>query len=396
MHQRLYMSDDSRYLRLGVDSRKKVVELFEKLIPNILPGAFTPVCRDDEREGRGLILHLDGAGSKPIISYLCYREFGEGGWFKGLSQDVLAMNIDDVITVAAQPTLFADYIAVNPFQIPKDEVIVELAEGFRKTLELLSSYQKSFRIAPAFAGGETADLPDQVRTLDVVGALFAALDLEKSPKLNNIRAGDLIIGLRSDGRAVYEHKENSGIMCNGISLARHVLLRREYYQRYPEIGEPEIAEKYSGRFSLDSFIDELDMSVAEALLSPTRIYAPIIAEIITRNPEGIKAMCHNTGGGLAKIKRIGRGVRYVKDNLPELSPIFKLIQREGKISWREMYETFNMGIGLEIIVEKGREDEIIQMAEKYKVTAQVIGKIESTENQANEVVIKSRHGIFIH
>jgi phosphoribosylformylglycinamidine cyclo-ligase len=107
-------------------------------------------------------------------------------------------------------------------------------------------------------------------------------------------------------------------------------------------------------------------------------------------------MCHNTGGGLAKIKRIGRGIRYVKDNLPELSPIFKLIQREGKISWREMYETFNMGIGLEIIVEKGREDEIIQMAEKYKVTAQVIGKIESTENPANEVVIKSRHGIFIH
>jgi len=390
------MSGDSKYLRLGVDSKKKGLELFESLIPNILPGAFTPVCRDDEREGRGLILHLDGAGSKPIISYLCYREFEEWGWFKGLSQDVLAMNIDDVIKVAAQPILFADYIAVNPFRISKNEIIAELAEGFRKTFELLSNYQKNFRITPAFAGGETADLPDQVRTLDVVGALFAVFDLEKSPKLNNIKAGDLIVGLRSDGRAVYENRENSGIMCNGISLARHVLLKQEYYRCYPEIGEPEIAEKYSGRFSLDSFIEELDMSLADALLSPTRIYAPIVAEIIMRGLEGIKAMCHNTGGGLVKIKRIGKGIRYVKDNLPEPSPIFKLIQREGRVSWREMYETFNMGIGFEIIVEKGHEDEIIQIAEKYKVISQVVGRIESAEKSTNELVIKSKHGTFIY
>jgi len=185
-------------------------------------------------------------------------------------------------------------------------------------------------------------------------------------------------------------------MCNGISLARHVLLKREYYQCYPEIGEPEIAEKYSGRFSLDSFIEELDMSLADALLSPTRIYAPIVAEIIMKGLEGIKAMCHNTGGGLVKIKRIGKGIRYVKDNLPEPSPIFKLIQREGRILWREMYETFNMGIGFEIIVEKGHEDEIIQIAEKYKVISQVVGRIESAEKSTNEVVIKSKHGTFIY
>ena len=230
----------------------------------------------------------------------------------------------------------------------------------------------------------------------MVGALFAVFDLEKSPKLNNIKAGDLIVGLRSDGRAVYENRENSGIMCNGISLARHVLLKQEYYQCYPEIGEPEIAEKYSGRFSLDSFIEELDMSLADALLSPTRIYAPIVAEIIMRGLEGIKAMCHNTGGGLVKIKRIGKGIRYVKDNLPEPSPIFKLIQREGRVSWREMYETFNMGIGFEIIVEKGHEDEIIQIAEKYKVISQVVGRIESAEKSTNELVIKSKHGTFIY
>jgi len=392
--QRSCVKPDSKYLRLGVDSRKRGVELLERLIPNLLPGAFTPICPDQERADRGLILHVDGAGSKPIISYLCYRELGEGGWFEGLSQDVLAMNIDDVIAVAAQPTLFADYIAINPIHAPKDEVISELAEGFKKVLETLSRYQRKFRITPTFAGGETADLPDQTRTLDVAGALFATIDLQKALKPDKLREGDVIIGLRSDGRAIYEQKENSGIMCNGISLARHLLLKREYHQRYPEIGEPALKEGYSGRLSIDDFIDELGMTLAEALLSPTRIYAPIIAEIILRSPDGVKVMCHNTGGGLTKIMRVGRGIRYIKDDLPEPSPIFKLIQREGKVSWREMHEVFNMGVGFELVVEKDHADDVIQLAEKYKVSAEIIGRIELTREPANEVVIKSRYGSF--
>lgn len=388
------MKPGSKYLRLGVDSRKRGVELLESLIPNLFPGAFTPICQDQERAGKGLILHVDGAGSKPIISYLCYRELGGGGWFEGLSQDVLAMNIDDVVAVAAQPTLFADYIAINPIHVPKDEVISELAEGFRKALETISSYQREFRITPTFAGGETADLPDQIRTLDVAGALFATIDLKKALKPDKLGEGDVIVGLRSDGRAVYERKENSGIMCNGISLARHVLLKREYHQRYPEVGEPALKERYSGRFSLDDFIDELDMTLAEALLSPTRIYAPIIAEIILRSFDEVKIMCHNTGGGLTKIMKVGKGIRYVKDDLPEPSPIFKLIQDEGKVSWREMHEVFNMGVGFELVVEEGCADDVIQLAEKYKVSAEIIGKIELTREPVNEVVIKSRYGSF--
>jgi len=394
--QRSYVKPDSKYLRLGVDSRKRGVELLEKLIPNLLPGAFTPVCPDRERADKGLILHVDGAGSKPIISYLCYRELGGGGWFEGLSQDVLAMNIDDVIAVAAQPILFADYIAINPIHVPKDEVISELAEGFKKTLETLSRHQNGFKITPTFAGGETADLPDQTRTLDVAGALFAILDLQKAPKPDKLRDGDVIIGMRSDGRAVYEQKENSGIMCNGISLARHVLLKREYHQRYPEIGEPALREGYSGRFSIGDFIDELNMTLAEALLSPTRIYAPVIAEAILKGLDGIKVMCHNTGGGLTKILRVGRGIRYVKDRLPEPSPIFKLIQREGKVSWREMYEVFNMGVGFELVVEKDYADDVIQLAEKYKVPAEILGRIELTREPVNEVVIKSGYVIFTY
>ncbi|RLG03473.1 MAG: hypothetical protein DRN61_04740 [Thaumarchaeota archaeon] len=136
------------------------------------------------------------------------------------------------------------------------------------------------------------------------------------------------------------------------------------------------------------------MTLAEALLSPTRIYAPIIAEMILRSLDGVKIMCHNTGGGLTKIMRIGRGIRYVKDDLPEPSPIFKLIQREGKVSWREMHEVFNMGVGFELVVEKDHADDVIQLAEKYKVSAEVIGRIELTREPANEVVIKSRYGSF--
>ena len=389
-----YVEPASKYLRLGVDSRKRGVELLDKLIPNILPGSFTPVCPDHERKDRGIILHVDGAGSKPIISYLCYKEFGESGWFEGLAQDVLAMNIDDVMAIAAQPILFADYIAINPIKLSKEQVLDELSRGFAETLETLMELQGGFRIAPAFAGGETADLPDQMRTLDIAGALFAILDLDKAPRQAELKDGDLIIGLESGGRASYEHKENSGIMCNGISLARHALLKREYLERYPEIGEPDIKEAYSGRFSLDDYIEELDTTLAEALLSPTRIYAPIIAEILTKNPSTIKLMCHNTGGGLTKSLRLGKGVRYVKDRLPEPNPIFKLIQSEGRIDWREMYEVFNMGVGFELIVEKEYADDLIQIAEKYSVAARIIGRIELLKEPMNEVIVKSRYGVF--
>jgi len=387
--------NEGRYLELGVDVYKRGIGHFLKVIPNLFPYAFTTVVLDPEDKNKGLILHVDGAGSKPIIAYLCYKEMEGHDWFKGLAQDVVAMNVDDIIAVGATPIVFADYIALNAIRIPRDIVLKEISSGFKEVFDKLSAIEREFRITPIFAGGETADLPDQTRTLDVVGALFARIKLNQVIDGSKITEGDVIVGLRSGGKAKYEDKENSGIMCNGLTLARHTLLKHEYYKKYPEIGEELIKRKYYGMHSVDEYIDELGMTIGEALLSPTRIYAPIIAEIITRYHDYVKGLCHNTGGGLTKILRLGSGIRYVKDNLPEPDPIFKLIQREGKVSWREMYQVFNMGIGFEIIVPRDVADDIISISEKYGVGAQVIGRVERSHGE-NELLIKSKYGKFLY
>ena len=169
--------NERRYLELGVDVYKRGIGHFLKVIPNLFPYAFTTVVLDPEDKNKGLILHVDGAGSKPIIAYLCYKEMGGHDWFKGLAQDVVAMNVDDIIAVGAKPIVFADYIALNAIRIPRDIVLKEISSGFKEVFDKLSAIEREFRITPIFAGGETADLPDQTRTLDVVGALLSLIHI---------------------------------------------------------------------------------------------------------------------------------------------------------------------------------------------------------------------------
>ncbi|RLE49356.1 MAG: phosphoribosylformylglycinamidine cyclo-ligase [Candidatus Methanomethylicota archaeon] len=384
------------YRELGVDAQKRDVKIFEQMLTPLFPKAFTVAFKDPENV-KGLILHLDGAGSKPIIPYLCYKETGEIGWFKELAQDVVAMNVDDVMTLGAKPILFADYIAINTFKLPRAEVLQVLSQGFNEVLNLLKNLTShlNFKVSPIFAGGETADIPDQVRTLDVVGAVFAKVDLNKAITCEKITEGDVIIGLRSDGKAKFENKHNSGLMCNGITLARHVLLSKEYELKYPEISEPS-KRGYHGKFRLTDYLDEVEMTLAEALSSPTRIYAPIIAEILDKAWGDVKGMVHITGGGLTKILRIGANLRYVKDALPPTPPIFKVIQREGRVSWEEMFSVFNMGVGFEIIATKSVVDEVIDVVEKWGIEAQVIGHVEKSSYSSNELIIKSVYGDFYY
>jgi phosphoribosylformylglycinamidine cyclo-ligase len=207
-----------------------------------------------------------------------------------------------------------------------------------------------------------------------------------------ISPGDPIVGLRSSGKSKYEKYENSGIMCNGLTLARHCLLSKMYVEKYPEVRSPEVKD-YFGRFKLDTSVPELGMSVGEALLSPTRIYLPIALEVLKKTR--VKAMVHNTGGGLTKSLRIGNNIKYIKNNLPEPDPIFKLILSECKEEPREIYRSFNMGIGFEIIVEKGSEDEVLSISEKFGVEAQVIGYCEKS-SIGNSVVIESKFGKFMY
>jgi len=379
-------STPSRYGSLGVDVSKKGIEAIRSITDDLFPGSFCSVVRHPADPDRGVILHEDGAGSKPIVSYICYRETGEPKWFEPLAADVVAMNVDDVVCVGGKPIAFSDYVALNALTVKKEDLLGGLARGFSKTFATL----RSLGAEVLFGGGETADLPDIISTFDVSGTVYGEVPLKKVITGNEIAPRDVIVGLRSGGGCSYEEGENSGLMCNGITLARHSLLTREYLKKYPEIGCKEV-KGYYGRFKVDSHIPELGTTLSEALLSPTRIYLPIALEVL--KSVGVKAMVHNTGGGLTKCKRLGRKIRYVKDDLPEPDPIFTLIQRESKADWGEMCQDFNMGIGFEVIVDKGDEESVLRISKKFGVGAQVIGRCERSIS-GNTVLIKSRLGKF--
>jgi phosphoribosylformylglycinamidine cyclo-ligase len=368
------------YSKLGVDVRKRGIESFSKLIRSDFPRAFCPVLRIGNQ---ALVLHTDGVGSKPVQAYLQWRETSETKWFD-LSQDLLAMNLDDAVCTGCGNFLFVDYVALNPLRVPKQELLGRLAEGFGRLGEWLGELGVSFTML----GGETADLPDQLKTFDLAGTVLA-MDSPRSIVSGEVRAGDVIIGLRSGGRSKYEKKENSGIMCNGITLARHCLLKPDYAEKYPEIADG----KYCGRFSTDQHVEELGMTVGEAVLSPTRIYTPLLLRLLRKFRGGISGLVHNTGGGLTKCLRIGEHLTFIKDQLPSPDPLFLLIQREGGVSWREMHQVFNMGVGFEIYAGRDCVDGILSECGRFGVEASVIGRCERGRGRSR-VVLKTKFGKF--
>lgn len=381
------MSSKSKYAEAGVDVRKRGIEAFREVLENLTPQSFCVVVKDPDLSDYGLVTHTDSAGSKPIQAYLNWKETDSIDWFRGLAQDVLAMNLDDIICVGAKPINFVDYIALNPFRVPRVELLKVLSSGFRECLNLLRRYG----INILFSGGETADLPDQIQTIDISGTINGRVKLSMVISGERIKPGDLIIGLRSGGKTKYEKRENSGIMCNGLTLARLCLMSKEYQRKYPEISAGE--RGYYGRFRVDQYLDELGMTVGEALTSPTRLFAPVIMKILDKYGEYISGLIHNTGGGQTKCLRIGRNIHYVKDDLFEVDPIFRLIQRESGESWRAMFEDYNMGVGFEIIADREVAEEILSISEGFGLEARIIGRCEKSEG-SNKVTIISPFGKF--
>jgi phosphoribosylformylglycinamidine cyclo-ligase len=380
----------SRYRKLGVDVRKPGIDSFKRAVENLYPGAFCVVQRDPGDPETGIVTHTDSAGSKPIQAYLHYRETGDPSWFKGLAQDALAMNVNDLLCVGASPVTFVDYVAFNTLEIDRLHLLSALAEGFADCLDTL----KVEGVDLMFAGGETADLPDLLRTLDVCVSIFGRARLSEFITGEGIEPGDVIIGLRSGGTVRYEEGVNSGIMSNGHTLARTTLMKPGYVEKYPEISHPSRG-RYRGRFSYDDYLEELGMTVGEALLSPTRLYAPIARKVLDEVGGGIHGMVHNTGGGQTKCIRLGSGVKYVKDSLPDPDPIFKLIQREGRVEWREMYQDFNMGLGYEFIVPPESTEDVLSICEGYDIGAMVIGRCKKGE-EGNTLNITSEYGNFTY
>ncbi|MBT4320503.1 hypothetical protein HOD50_07750 [Candidatus Bathyarchaeota archaeon] len=378
----------SRYEELGVDIKKKGIESFKSVVENLYPDAFCVIQRDPHDPGMGLVTHTDSAGSKPIMSYINYKETRDASWFGGLAQDALAMNINDLVCVGADPVTFVDYVAFNTLLIDRVELLKALSASFGDCLDVLNSENTPVM----FAGGETADLPDLLRTIDVCVTMFGRMPLTNVISGDNIRPGDVVIGVRSGGTIRYEKGENSGIMSNGQTLARTSLMTSEYVRKYPEISHP-AKGRYTGSFKYDDYVDELGSMVSEALLSPTRLFSPIALKVLGKHHGAVHGMVHNTGGGNTKCLRMGKGINYVKDSMPDPDPIFELIKKESGVTWEEMYQDFSMGVGFEFIVDPESAEDILSVIEGYGVGASIIGKCLEAEDH-NTLKIESSKGSY--
>jgi len=367
----------SLYDQLGASATKDDVHAAVAATdPGLFTTAFCRIASDVLAGDPGWcsLSHADGAGTKAIVAYLAFRETGDPKWFRGLAQDALVMNLDDMACVGAVDRfLMVNTIARNGKLIPS-AAIAEIINGF----EDCRRHWKEFGIDIVATGGETADLGDSVRTLVVDAALTARLKRNQVIDAGRIEPGLAIVGLSSTGRAWYEDSINSGIGSNGLTLARHVLLHRDYREKYPESVAPETVSSltYRGKYKLTDEPSGWGMSVASALLSPTRTYAPIIKQTLAALGDRVRGVIHNTGGGLGKSLRFGKNVHYIKDALFETPPLFSAIADAG-VSADEMCRTFNMGCRLEVYVPPNDAKTVVEISERFGVAAKMIGRCEA-------------------
>jgi phosphoribosylformylglycinamidine cyclo-ligase len=366
----------SLYEQLGASATKADVhDAVAGTDPGLYPTAFCRIGTDvlgDDPEWCS-IAHADGAGTKAVVAYLAFRETGDARWFRGLAQDALVMNIDDMACVGAVDRfLMVNTIGRHARLIPGNAV-AEIIAGF----EDCRRHWRQFGIEVAATGGETADLGDSVRTLVVDAALATRMPRRRVVDAGNIEPGLAIVGLSSTGRAWYEDSINSGMAANGMTLARHILLHGDYRRDYPESVAPDTdpALAYRGRFKLGDGPPRLGMTVAAALLSPTRTYTPILKQVLATLGDRVRGIIHNTGGGLGKCLRFGRNVHYVKDDLFETPSLFRLIAEQG-VSPLEMARTFNMGCRMEVYVSPADAGTVVEISERFGVAARVVGRCE--------------------
>ena len=384
----------SVYNKLGVSTEKEDVEraLEKTKIEELYSGSFCKILSDPQESDYALCLHEDGAGSKSIQAYIHWKETGDASVFRGIAQDATVMNTDDMLCIGATNFVIADTIARNSKNVSGD-VISEVIAGFSELCKKMSTSKTPV----SFAGGETADLNDQTGTIIVDATAFSRMKKENVINGFEVAPGDLIVGISSSGKATYEDCENSGIGSNGLTLARNCLMKRDYLSKYPEISCQDRSNTalYSGRFAFDDFEDSLDMTVGEAILSPTRTYLPILSETLDKMRPEISAFVHVTGGGQSKTAKVGKGIEYVKNNLFEPSPIFKLIQQESGESWRDMHRDFNMGHRMEVIVKTSDAvEQLVSLCEKFNIEAKQIRFCRKSETGKNKVVVESQFGKF--
>jgi len=390
------MSQDisKRYAQRGVSASKEDVHnAIKNIDKGLFPKAFCKIVPDflTHDEEYCLIMHADGAGTKSALAYMYWKETGDVSVWKGIAQDALIMNIDDLLCVGVTDNIMlSSTIGRNKNLIP-GEVISAIING---TEELISEL-KNFGVTIHSTGGETADVGDLVRTIIVDSTVTARM--KRSDVIDNahIQAGDVIVGLASYGQATYEKEYNGGMGSNGLTSARHDVFHKYLAERFPESFDAAVPEDlvYSGKRKLTDKVENSPLDAGKLVLSPTRTYAPIIKEILSKyNNKSVHGMVHCSGGAQTKILHFIDNLHIIKDNMFSIPPLFKLIQEQSKTNWKEMYQVFNCGHRMEMYVSPEIAENIIEISKSFNVDAQIIGRVEAYETK--KLTIKSEFGIF--
>ena len=391
------MSAES-YLSRGVSPTKDEVKAAVKnQDKGVFPGAFAKLIPDLAGDPEYCTaIHADGAGTKSSVAYLMYKETGNYDWFKGLAQDSVVMNTDDLACVGAYKNLsLSNTIGRNAHRVD-GKAIAKVIEGYDEMIKKLND----LGINISMCGGETADVGDLVRTLIVDSTIVARAKREDVINAANIKGGDIIVGLASFGQATYEDAYNSGMSSNGLTAARHMLLSKYYAENFKESYSETIPEDkaYCGKFRLTDTLPGTDITVGQAILAPTRTFLPVIASVLDKYRTNVDGIIHCTGGGQGKCGDFGKSVRYIKDNLFEFPPLFKAIYESGQIPMKEMFQVFNCGHRIEFYVDSEEAAQgIIEIAKSFNIEARVVGHVEALpEGSANEVIIRHEGEEYVY
>ncbi len=384
---------DIRYNLRGVSAGKEEVHnAIKNVDKGLFPQAFCKIVPDylTGDPEYCIVMHADGAGTKSSLAYMYWKETGDVSVWKGIAQDALIMNIDDLLCVGATENILLSSTIGRNKNLITGEVIAAIINGTEELLDTL----RNQGIGIYSTGGETADVGDLVRTIIVDSTVVCRMKRSEVISNHTIQGGDVIVGLASYGQASYETEYNGGMGSNGLTSARHDVFSKELAAKFPESYDAAVPEElvYSGSKKLTESVDGVPLDAGKLVLSPTRTYAPVIKKILDEQRANIHGMVHCSGGAQTKVLHFVENVHVIKDNLFPIPPLFKMIQEESKTDWKEMYKVFNMGHRMEIYVSPDYADAIIQISKSFGIDAQIIGRVETFEGK--QVTVSSEVGKF--
>ena len=386
---------DVRYNLRGVSASKEDVhKAIKNVDKGLFPQAFCKIVPDylGGDEDYCVVMHADGAGTKSSLAYMYWKETGDVSVWKGIAQDALIMNIDDLLCVGATENILLSSTIGRNKNLITGEVIAAIINGTEELLTELKNYGVNIHST----GGETADVGDLVRTIIVDSTVVCRMKKDDVISNGNIKPGNVIIGLSSSGQTSWEKEYNGGMGSNGLTSARHDVFNKTLAEKYPESFDPKVPSDlvYSGQVNLTDSVEGSPIDAGKLVLSPTRTYAPVISEILKKHKGQIDGMVHCSGGAQTKVLHFVDNVHVVKDNMFPIPPLFKLIQEQSGTEWEEMYKVFNMGHRMEIYVDEEHAQSIIDICAAQNLEAQIIGRVEAHETK--KLTINSEFGEFVY